>query len=337
MPSLPPPLASAWTTAATVGGRVASWGGDAWASLRQRLPIIDRIMAALARHDAHYGGAFASAMSFRTVMAMVPMLMVGFATAGFILNAHADLLDQFRQSIVDAIPGELGQTVAKTMDSAVQSRTTVGLLGLIGAAWTGVNWISGLREAMTAIWGGRVNRNPFLGKVFDLGMFVVLGLGFTASLVLSIATTGSLADRFLVWLNLDYWDAAVIAVQVLAPVISILILWPLLTFVLAKVPLVNLPLRNAAKAGLAAAIAMEILKVLAGRVIESTSTGPAGVAFGSIITVMVVTNLIARIMFYATAWCATAPINAGYLLDDDGAEDREPGEEAADSGAGTPA
>jgi hypothetical protein len=52
---------------------------------------------------------------------------------------------------------------------------------------------------------------------------------------------------------------------------------------------------------------------------------------------MVVTNLIARIMFYATAWCATAPINAGYLLDGDGAEDPEPGEEAADSGAGTPA
>lgn len=329
MPSLPPPLAAAWSTASAVVERVIAWVTGVWDALRKRMPIIDRIVVALKRHDEHFGGAFAAAMSFRTVIAMVPMLMVGFAVAGFILNAHVDLLDHFRQSIVDAMPGGLGETVAKAMDSAVNSRTTVGIVGLAGAALTGLNWISGLREAMTAIWGGRVSRNPILGKVYDLGMFVVLGLGFTVSIGLTVLNSGGVLDWLLVWLNLDYWHAAVVAFQIAVPILAILILWPLLTFVLAKVPLVNLPLRNAAKAGLVAAIAMEILKTVAGRVIEATSRGPAGVAFGSIITVMIVINLIARLMFYATAWCATDPVNAGYLLNDEKSDEEDSDDKAS--------
>lgn len=331
MPSLPPPLATAWSTASGAVDRGITWGTGAWRSILRRFPLIDRIVAAVQRHDEYYGSAFAAAMSFRTVMAMVPMLMVGFATAGFILTAHADLLDEFRRAIVDAIPGDFGKTVANLMDSAVRSRTTVGIIGLAGAAITGVNWMSGLREAMTAIWGGRVSRNAILGKVYDVGLFVVIGVGFTLSLVLSVINSGGLADRILVWLNLDYWHAAVVAVAVLAPLVSILILWPLLTLVLAKVPLVNLPMRNAAKAGFVAAVAMEILKAAAGQVIEATGRGPAGVAFGSIITIMVVINLVARIMFYATAWCATDPRNAGYLLDEPSALGQGPDPEESES------
>lgn len=299
---------------------------DGIKAARDRFPFLDRVMSTLERHDEHYGGAFAAAMSFRTVMALVPVLMVAFAVAGFVLARQPELLDSMRQTIIDAVPGELGDTLAKAMDSAVRSRSTVGVVGLVFAALTGINWMSGARQAMTAIWGGNVDRNPVLSKVFDLGQFVLLGLWFVVALVMSAAGSTTLADLVMVWLNLDWSPVAVDMFQVLAPIVSILITWPLMTVVLAKVPLVNLPLRNAWKAGLLTAIAFEGLKAAAGMIIASTSRGPAGAAFGSIITVMMFINIVARIIFYMTAWCATDPVNAGYLLDDEDSEKDEDAE-----------
>ena len=115
---------------------------------------------------------------------LVPVLMVAFAIAGFILSRQPELLDTMRQTIIDAVPGDLGDTLAKAMDSAVRSRSTVGVVGLLFAALTGINWMSGARQAMTAIWGGNVDRNPVLSKVFDLGQFVLLGLWFVVALVM---------------------------------------------------------------------------------------------------------------------------------------------------------
>ncbi|GAB08715.1 putative ribonuclease [Gordonia araii NBRC 100433] len=342
MPSLPPPIAvvvdpvvALFTAIVARVSALITALTDGLKELRRRFPRVDRLVSTMERHDEHYGGAFAAAMSFRTVMALVPVLMVAFAVAGFILSRRPELLDDIRQAIVDAVPGNLGETLANAMDSAIRSRSTVGTLGLVFAAWTGINWMSGAREAMTAIWGGKVERNPVLSKVYDLGQFALLGLWFVVALVLSAAGSSALADTVLVWLNLDWSPVAVSLFKVVAPIVSVLITWPLLTVVLAKVPLVNLPLRNAWKAGLLAAVAFEALKAAAGMIIAATSRGPAGAAFGSIITVMMFINVVARIMFYATAWCATDPINAEYLLDDQDAIDADPddGESADDEKA----
>ncbi|MFT3899505.1 MAG: YhjD/YihY/BrkB family envelope integrity protein [Gordonia sp. (in: high G+C Gram-positive bacteria)] len=316
MPSLPPPLASAWKAVTTAVGAVIDAIMRTWEALLRRFGLLDRVVATMKRHDQHYGGAFAAAMSFRTVMALVPVLMVAFAIAGFVLSRRPETLADIRQAITDAMPGGLGDTLANAMDSAIRSRSAVGSVGLVFAAWTGINWMSGAREAMTAIWGGRVDRNPILSRLNDLAQITLLGLWFVVALVLSAAGSKSLSDKLLVWLNLDWFPSVVTLVQLFAPVVSILITWPLLTVVLAKVPLVNLPLRNAWKAGLVAAIAMEVLKSVAGMIIAASARGPAGAAFGSIITVMMFINIIARVIFYATAWCATDPINAKYLLDD---------------------
>ncbi|MFT4199582.1 YihY/virulence factor BrkB family protein [Gordonia sp. (in: high G+C Gram-positive bacteria)] len=329
MPSLPPPLASAWSAVTATVGAVIDWITGTWSALLERFGLLDRVVATMKRHDQHYGGAFAAAMSFRTVMALVPVLMVAFAIAGFVLSRQPEMLADFRQSIADAMPGGLGETLSDAMDSAIRSRSTVGSVGLVIAAWTGINWMSGAREAMTAIWGGRVDRNPFLSKLYDLGQVTLLGLWFVVTLVFSAAGSKTLADRVLVWLNLDWFPWVLTLVQWTAPLVSILITWPLLTVVLAKVPLVNIPLRNAWKAGLIAAIAMEVLKSVAGMIIAATSRGPAGAAFGSIITVMMFINVVARIIFYTTAWCATDPVNAGYLLDEErSALEDAPAEEA---------
>ncbi len=39
------------------------------------------------------------------------------------------------------MPGQLGDQVSDIITSAIDSRTRVGVVGLIGAAFTGIGWI----------------------------------------------------------------------------------------------------------------------------------------------------------------------------------------------------
>ena len=39
------------------------------------------------------------------------------------------------------------------MDSAIDSRTSVGVIGLATAAWAGLGWMANLREALSQMWG----------------------------------------------------------------------------------------------------------------------------------------------------------------------------------------
>jgi membrane protein len=90
--------------------------------------------------------------------------------------------------------------------------------------------------------------------------------------------------------------------------------WLLFTFVLARLPLVPLPMTHAMKAGLVIAIAFELMKSLGGLYLQSVLGSPAGVAFGPIFGVFVFAYLASRIVLYATAWCATDPINSKYQV-----------------------
>ena len=45
------------------------------------------------------------------------------------------------------------QQLVKLMDSAIESRTSVGIIGLATAAWAGLGWMANLREALSQMWG----------------------------------------------------------------------------------------------------------------------------------------------------------------------------------------
>ena len=49
--------------------------------------------------------------------------------------------------------GDLGQQLVDLMDSAIESRTSVGIIGLATAAWAGLGWMANLREALSQMWG----------------------------------------------------------------------------------------------------------------------------------------------------------------------------------------
>src|SRR5258705_4352439 len=93
--------------------------------LRMRYGWFDHVMRAQERYQDSTGDFYAAGITYFTIFALFPLLMVGFAAGGFALASRPDLLLQIDSKIKSAVSGELGQQLINLMDSAIASRTSV--------------------------------------------------------------------------------------------------------------------------------------------------------------------------------------------------------------------
>ena len=61
-------------------------------------------MRAGARYTERHGDHYAAAITYFSVLSLVPLLMIAFAVAGFVLLPQPDLLDQLQPAINKAVP-----------------------------------------------------------------------------------------------------------------------------------------------------------------------------------------------------------------------------------------
>ncbi len=138
----------------------------------QRNPVIAHLLRAAERFNDRLGNQFGAAITYFSFLSMIPILMVSFAAAGFVLAWHPTLLQgHFRQnSAKRRSDPTLAATLKNTINTAVQQRTAVGLVGLLVALYSGINWMGNLREAIRAqsrdVWERRPqDEGENLGKV----------------------------------------------------------------------------------------------------------------------------------------------------------------------------
>ncbi|MGH3636932.1 MAG: YhjD/YihY/BrkB family envelope integrity protein, partial [Mycobacterium sp.] len=124
--------------------------------LRARYRWFDHVMRANERFNECKGNYFAAGLTYYTIFAMFPLLMVGFAVGGFVLSRRGDLLSQVHNKVRATVPGPLGQQVVDLMNSAIDSRASVGIIGLAAAGWAGLSFMANLRNALSEMWTQRV-------------------------------------------------------------------------------------------------------------------------------------------------------------------------------------
>jgi membrane protein len=251
--------------------------------LRARYAWLDHAVRAQQRYDQTQGDFYAAGITYFTIFALFPLLMVGFAVVGFVLAGRPQLLAEIDSRVKAAVPGDLGPQLLALMDSAIDSRTSVGLIGLATAIYVGLVWMQRLREALTRMWGQATATTGFVRtKLSDLG---ALAAAFGASL-LTIGLTA-------------------LAVPVLI-VPSIAVSWLLFTAMIARLPRQHVPFRRCVAAGLLAAVGFEVFKQVASVYLRIVLHGPAGAVFGPVLGVMVFAYMTARLILFATAWAATS-------------------------------
>ncbi len=259
--------------------------------LRRRYPWLDHAVRAQQRYDQSQGDFYAAGITYFTIFAMFPVLMVGFAVVGFVLARRPDRLAEIDSWVKAAVPGEFGEQIISLMDAAIASRTSVGVIGMATALYVGLLWMQRLRAALSQMWGQQFPPPGFLNtKVSDV---IALVAAFVASL-LTIGF-GVLATSALRLAG---------SVRLGSLVVSILVAWLLFTVMIARLPHDPVPLRRCAGAGLLAAVGFEAFKQLGSIYLQAVLHSPAGAVFGPVLGLMVFAYMTARLVLFATAWAA---------------------------------
>lgn len=278
--------------------------------LRERWEWLDHLIRAAGRFQDQRGDFYAAGITYYTVLALFPLLMVGFSAAGFVLAGNESLLTDVQQRITENVPGSMGGQLNDLINQAIRSRGTVGVIGILGALYAGLGWMANLRAALTEQWDQQRDPDNFLmTKIYDLGALIGLAFAMVISLALSAVSAGPIMKRLLELAHLDEVPGVPLVLRAMSIAVAVLASWALFVWVIARLPREPVTVRSAMRAALLAAVGFEVFKQIAAFYLKSVLSSPAGVAFGPIIGLMVFSFFTFRIILFATAWAATAEEN----------------------------
>ncbi len=230
--------------------------------LRARYEWLDHLVRAGTRYTERHGDHYAAAITFFSVLSLVPLLMIGFAVAGYVLFFNPALLDGAagRRSPRTCPPGWPRRSTRSSTRRSTSAAPSA-LFGLLGALYSGIGWMSNLREALSEQWA-QVPEAPAMLKrlLFDL-----LGAGRArpraGRLVRDHRARRPGSPRTVLSSSgspTQGW--AQVLLGVLGVLLGLVANWLIFLWVIARLPREHATLRSAAKAALFGAVGFEVLK-----------------------------------------------------------------------------
>jgi membrane protein len=257
------------------------------------------------RHYTSVKGSFrAGAVTYYAFLSFFPILAVAFFVVGYVAQIFPDAQDNLVTALETMLPGLIGEGPDQISLAAVQrAAATVGLIGLAVLVYSGLGWISCMRDALNQVFQEPTARQPgfVVGKLRDLVTLAVIGLILIVSVGISGAVTG-FSREFLDLLGLDQGLVPELAllVVILGGAVDMLLFFTIFTL-LVRPPLLQRSLWAGALLG---AVGAGLLKWLSSFLIGLTKEQPAFQAFGIALILLVWINYFSRVVLYAAAWAA---------------------------------
>ena len=129
-------------------GAVSS-GKEKFAEAQQRWPLLKHILDTVTRYGERRGNPARCQHRPSPASWLIPVLMVAFAIAGYVLAGNQEWPDKIQDSVVEQMPGDMGSQVSDLIDSAISSAPRSVRSVCSVPAFTGVGWMSGVRMALT--------------------------------------------------------------------------------------------------------------------------------------------------------------------------------------------
>ncbi len=276
------------------------------AAVRERRPFIDHLV----RMQEHYGavkaGQQAGAVTYFAFLSFFPILALAFFVVGWVAKVYkdavADLTDALNRLMPDLVGSKEGQIqIAQIQDAA----TTLGIVGLLVLLYSGLGWLSALRDALMVVFERprREQPNFVFGKLRDLVALTLIGVILLVSVAVA-GLVGGFTDVVLDWvgINADLGLLVKLLTVVFGFLANMLLFFTM--YVLLARP--DTPRRSLWSGALMGAIAFEVLKQLSTLLISSTQGSPAFQAFGIALILLVWINYFSRLILYTAAWAHTS-------------------------------
>lgn len=272
---------------------------------RIRWPWFDHLVRTFQRYQIQSGDRLAGAISYFAFLSFFPIIALAFAVFGYFLSIRPDATETLRKAINQYLPGLADKL---PIQEIADSRTSAGVIGLLGLLYAGLGAIDALRGALREIsMTTEPPLNFLLAKLRDLSALVLLGTTMVASVLVGGFATqagGTVAE----WLGLS--ESAVgrgtiwlvgVTVSVLADVVVFLI-------ILRWLGRSRQPLRVLLRGALFGAVGFALLKQLAALLLSHILNNPVYGVFAVVVGLLVWINLSARVIMYTAAWTATASL-----------------------------
>ncbi|MDN5932213.1 MAG: YihY/virulence factor BrkB family protein [Pseudonocardia sp.] len=284
-------------------------GPTKFEQLRARYEWLDHLVRAGARYTERHGDHYAAAVTYFSVLALFPLILVSVAALGFVLFLQPDLLDQLKAAISANAPAGLDALIVPIVDNAIASRGTIGIIGLLGALYTGIGWMSNLREALSEQWGQPATAPPIVKKtLFDLLTLAGLGVAMVGSFAITALVFG-FTGAILEFVGLSEQGWAIFLLGLFGVLLGLAANWLIFLWVITRLPRQHATLRSAAKAAVLGAVGFEVLKAVMTIYLESVTESPTGQIIGPFVGLMVFAFFASRFILFVTAWAATSREN----------------------------
>ena len=232
---------------------------------------------------AHRSPQIAAGVSYFTLFSVFPIAIL--TTAGFSLLVDDEAA---RTRVVDLLIGSVplaeGQGRARLeglFQSAAESASTFGAVGVLGLLFSASGLMAALRHGVNTAHGIEQRRTPLRGKALDF--LLVFAVSVPVALSLALTVTGRLADSLgdrLASLPGTFGSLLprlVLATTALAPLV---LSFAIFTFLYVVLPARPTPLRDVWPGALAAAVAYELTKIAFSVYLENV--GGFDAVYGSI-------------------------------------------------------
>ncbi len=283
--------------------------------LRRKYGWLDHLIRANDAFTERYGNHYAAAITYFSVLSVIPILMVAFAVIGLVVAGDQTVLDQITDGINKSVPDGLRDLVGGIVGAALKSGGGIGIFGLVLALYSGVGWMTNLRDALTAQWGQEKKQLPLVSTTIK-DLLSLVGLGVALVISFGLTAAGSGIGRFLLELvGLQDQSWAVFLLKVATILLGLLANTLVFLWVIARLPREHVALRSAVKGAIFAAVGFIVLQQGATLYLGSVTKSPAFTLFGPVIGLLVFANLVSRFLLFVTAWTATAEENMSTVIE----------------------
>ena len=252
------------------------------------------------------GTQYSAAITYFSFLALFPLLLLAAAITGFVLSSDQHLQTELFNQIAKSVPGSFGETLTKSIKTAISNRAGIGIIGLVGVLLTGLGWVGNLRQAIGVVAGQEPVEEKFLpSRLRNLLILGGLGLGVLISLGLTIVGT-AVTDQILRSVGLEHATGISFVITaggiVLSLIGDLVIFW----WVLIQMPRLQVARPVAIKGVIMASVGFEALKLIGTFTIAKSSHSPTLGPFASLLAVLIWIELVSRFLLYCVAWMSIA-------------------------------
>lgn len=160
--------------------------------------------------------AFAAALSFFAILAIIPMLVVALAAVAFVLRSPDEARLRLQELVISVFPGSAVQEtvrqvltragVEQSITTLVHTRGIAGLIGLLALLWISLQIFVNAAPAMNAAFEVKEQRGWVKLRLVALGLLTGAGVLFLLSL-LFLSGPAFVRRLHLSWLGLSQYMA----------------------------------------------------------------------------------------------------------------------------------